>query len=191
MPIYRRIDGAWVPQTVYRRINDSWVTQTGKMVVNGVWVNVSAPPAPTYAWDKYNADSEYINAVWDYAPAGETDHSEMPAAQAVVWTVATGSSFDTATGNFSVSGSAFITSNGGGYDGSGHVLYEYYINQDLEDPNIYRLATTVYSAYEVTQAYYEYSQGSTFIETVTSTDQYAYPDGGYDNDYWYANRRTV
>jgi len=99
------------------------------------------------------------------------------------WTLGTGFSFNTATGVYTVTGSANAIANGGGYEGS---MHDYTVTVDPGDPNWYDVEDREHTA---TPDSYSYSKGETQYADVTSENPSEYPSNGTpDNTYWYVSK---
>ncbi|HPF55357.1 MAG TPA: hypothetical protein PLV03_02340 [Clostridiales bacterium] len=173
MPVKRYNGTTQVNETVKRWNGSSWVAQAVKRWNGSSWVNESLT---LYTWQKYSLETEiltYKSQIKSTYNFGTSDDDQT--------TVATSSDFNTATGQFSVSGSANMWENGGGYSLSGDYLDSFSITISGSDP---RAGTVYATTYEAVADSTRQVKG-TLLGTVTSYTSNAYPDDGIQSGYWY------
>lgn len=181
MPIYRRINGVWVPQTVYRRINGAWVQQTTMMRISGSWVDL-APPPPLYTWKQYNVITQ--TTVLSY---NQTQGSGGSSKESIGGSVYSSFSWDSSSGTYSAAGSSTgIVS--GGYSGFGSSMTHYSFLYFDTDSAYAWFSITIYGS-SPNSYDYTYSMGSSTGVEKTSTNPNAYPaDGRAADGYWYVKQ---
>lgn len=176
MPIKRYNGSGQVSQTARRWNGSAWVKQLVKRWNGSAWVTVSAT---LHTWQKWSVKTEitvlsYTLVYYSETQSGIGDDDQT--------TVATDYTFDTSTGWITLTGSANLWENGGGYSESGGDLEV--INVVVgSNPRAGTAYTTIYSV-EPDQTSSEQVKDA-YLGTVTSYNPSAYPENGIQGGYWY------
>lgn len=178
MPIKRYNGSSQVVQEAKRWNGSAWVRQVVKRWNGSAWVDIDSV-TPVYTWEKWSVEATLVVDSYSDETGGAQFMDQIPSTS--TWQLGTGFSFNTTTGAYTVTGSAFATINGGGYEGS---MDEYVVTVDGGDPNWYNVTKYTHTATAAT-SHYEYSKGATQYANVTSEDPDAYPANGHQDGYWY------
>lgn len=179
MPIKRYDGSGQVSQTARRWNGSAWVKQLVKRWNGSAWVTVSAT---LHTWQKW--DVETTTTVTQYTQSGGGGTYLDPISSISTWRLASGYSFDSNTGAFTVSGDVSAVANGGGYELSGGDLNAYTVTPDGGNPDQCFVLLSVYTATPSAWSY-DHSKGTTRYADVTSYNPSAYPEKGIQDGYWY------
>lgn len=176
MAIKRYNGSSQVTQTVKRWNGSLWVKQIVKRWNGSDWVNVSTK----YTWQKWSVKTVTTVQSYKLVSISTYDYGISDDSQE---TTATSYDFNTETGDLTVSGSANLWSNGGGYNIDDGNLEVKNVVVSGVDPRSGTVYVTIYDVQPDQTS--SHQEKDAYIEDVTSYDSEAYPDDGQSGDYWY------